>query len=80
MTNIIRHANVTHAEVSFNQKGDKVCLKIRDKGRGFDMSQVKKPQRLGLLGMKERIVSVGGTLRISSHPGQGTVLEAEVPS
>ncbi|MCX6339664.1 MAG: PAS domain S-box protein [Candidatus Aureabacteria bacterium] len=80
LTNIIRHANVTHAEVSFNQKGDKVCLKIRDKGRGFDMSQVKKPQRLGLLGMKERIVSVGGTLRISSHPGQGTVLEAEVPS
>jgi len=79
LTNVIKHANVAKAEVSLFQKADNVILKIRDKGRGFKVSEASRSRGLGLLGMKERIASVGGILRMRSHPGQGTTVEAEVP-
>jgi signal transduction histidine kinase len=39
----------------------------------------KRNKRLGLLGMRERVEMVGGSLRIESAPGQGTTIRAEIP-
>lgn len=78
VTNLIKYAGVTKAKMCFRKRGDSVVLKIQDGGRGFDVSSLANSRGMGLLGMKERIDSVGGTLRISSQPGKGTVVEAKV--
>jgi signal transduction histidine kinase len=79
ITNIIKHAKVTKAAVSLHKRDGKVILKIQDKGKGFPVTDSRTTRGMGLLGMRERVDSVGGTLRISSHPGKGTVVEAKVP-
>jgi signal transduction histidine kinase len=78
VTNLIKYAGVTKAEMSFRKKGGSIVLRIQDKGNGFDVSSLANSRGMGLLGMKERIDSVGGTLKISSRPGKGTVVEARV--
>jgi signal transduction histidine kinase len=52
---------------------------ITDNGVGFDPQAARSCGGLGLLSMEERIRLVGGTLAISSSPGQGTRVEARVP-
>ncbi len=55
---------------------------LRDDGVGFAVDQVANqngPQGLGLLGMQERLEALGGTLRITSAPGQGTMLQIRLP-
>ena len=55
-------------------------LRIRDDGRGFDPSAVRRAGRhLGLVSMRDRAATVGGSLVIRSAPGEGTVVEMEVP-
>ena len=78
VTNIIKYAGVTKANMSFRKKGDSVILRVQDAGNGFDIAGLANNKGMGILGMKERIDSVGGTLRISSRPGKGTVVEAKV--
>ncbi len=79
ITNIVEHAEAGEAAVSLRKKSGSVILKIRDRGKGFVVSDSRRAKGMGLLGMRERIDSVGGTLRISSHPGKGSVVEAKVP-
>jgi signal transduction histidine kinase len=55
-----------------------VRLTVRDNGRGFD-AEAATGRGLGLKGMAERLDLLGGTLRVSSAPGQGTKVEAWVP-
>ena len=58
-------------------------MEIRDNGHGFapeGTPGAKKTQRLGLLGMRERIEMVGGTLQLISSPGQPTTVRAEFPA
>ena len=78
VTNLIKYAGVTKANMSFRKKGDSVILRVQDAGNGFDIAGLANNKGMGILGMKERIDSVGGTLRISSRPGKGTVVEAKV--
>lgn len=78
VTNLIKYAGVKKAKMSFRKKGDSVILRIQDGGKGFDVAGLMSNRGMGLLGMKERIDSVGGTLRVSSRPGKGTVVEARV--
>ncbi|MCX6950679.1 MAG: ATP-binding protein [Verrucomicrobia bacterium] len=57
-------------------------MEVRDNGKSFEVSRTlsaKTNQRLGLLGMRERVEMVGGTVTIESSPGQGTTVRAEVP-
>ena len=52
---------------------------IDDDGRGFDSAEVR-PDALGLLGMRERLALVGGTLEVESSAGSGTTIAAQVPA
>ena len=57
-------------------------MRINDNGTGFQAERVlhaKKNRRLGLLGMRERLEMVGGTFTITSAPGKGTTLLAQIP-
>jgi signal transduction histidine kinase len=58
-------------------------MKIKDDGKSFDMKRVmlaRGNKRLGLLGMRERLEMVGGSLAVESAPGKGTTIIAQIPT
>ena len=79
LTNVARHAAATSVEVSFDIINDKLSLTIRDNGKGFNASSSEKRKTLGLLGMNERAIMIGGSLKIRSAKGKGTVVEITAP-
>jgi signal transduction histidine kinase len=82
LTNVIRHAQATHVSVSIAELGDTIRMEIADNGKSFAVEKTllaKNNKRLGLVGMRERIEMIGGTLCIISIPGEGTTIRAEIP-
>ncbi|MDK2856904.1 MAG: hypothetical protein PWQ29_59 [Verrucomicrobiota bacterium] len=83
LTNVARHAHASRAEVSFRKLPNAVHMQIKDNGQSFEVKRViplRENVRLGLLGMRERMEMVGGTLTIDSAPGDGTTIHAQIPS
>jgi excisionase family DNA binding protein/PAS domain S-box-containing protein len=78
LTNIARHAQAHQAGIVLAARGDHLNLVIEDDGQGFDVTVAYRTARLGLLGMRERVEMLGGTLDIESGPG-GTRLFVDVP-
>lgn len=80
LTNIVRHAAATHVGVILRLTDQQVTMVVEDDGRGFvNPDADRPPQRLGLLGIRERLTLVGGSLEIESAPGKGTALFARIP-
>jgi signal transduction histidine kinase len=82
LTNVVRHAQATQAEVVITKVDDAVRMEVRDNGKSFAVETVlhaRTYRRLGLVGMRERIEMVGGRLVIESEPGRGTIIRAEIP-
>jgi signal transduction histidine kinase len=79
ITNVIRHANATRIDVLIEQRGERVVVIIEDNGTGFDPATLTHPEKLGLIGMRERAEMLGGSLTIESDTGNGTNLFVEVP-
>jgi signal transduction histidine kinase/YHS domain-containing protein len=80
-TNIKRHAAAYHAEVVLRFANDALVLTMRDDGRGFVVpnEETLPDGHWGLHGMRERAELMGGSLQISSAPGQGTLLVVQIP-
>ena len=78
LTNILRHANASRAEVSLERRDNDYVLEIFDDGQGFILSDIL-PDSTGLSGMRERGKQLGGPVIIFSHPGQGTIVQAIFP-
>ncbi len=76
VNNAVRHANARTVEVSVRREHQKVNVTVQDDGSGFDP---RFARGLGLLGMEERVRRLGGRLKISSEPGQGTLVYAMLP-
>jgi len=74
ITNILRHSHATEVWVVLQDRDGRVTLTVRDNGTGFDAPKVLggAGRGLGLLGMQERVRLVGGTIEITSEPGNGT--------
>lgn len=79
LTNIVRHAKATRADILLEQRGDQMVTIVEDNGIGFDTGQNERSTRLGLLGMRERAEMLGATLIIESTLGTGTTVFVEVP-
>jgi signal transduction histidine kinase len=80
LTNVARHSKCDRAEICLCFSPPQVVLSIRDQGIGFRLDDKKHLfGKWGLAGMRERAESVGGELKVSSHPGRGTVVEIMVP-
>jgi signal transduction histidine kinase len=82
ITNITKHAAATHVQLQLRRDTRMVYGLLHDDGVGFDFDQTvnhKGPRGLGLLGIQERLGALGGTLQITSAPGQGTMLQITVP-
>jgi two-component system sensor histidine kinase DegS len=82
LRNTWKHAQATLADIVVEFTGGKVRVTVSDNGKGFDVRQMmdyRKSGKLGLAGMTERAKLLGGTLLVSSDPGKGTTLTAELP-
>jgi two-component system sensor histidine kinase UhpB len=80
MNNAGRHAGAQRIDVSLGHAGpDAVRLQVSDDGRGFAPSNTESSSGLGLSGMRERALLVGGNLTIDSRPGIGTTVILELP-
>jgi signal transduction histidine kinase len=79
LNNVVKHARTDRAVVSARFEKDHHVIQIEDRGRGFNPERVaEKPQSIGLASMRERVESLGGTLKIVSSPGQGTRITVEI--
>lgn len=82
LTNVARHAQASLVRVSIQRAPGSVGMEIHDNGKSFRVDRVlgaKRPARLGLLGMRERVEMVGGTFSVESAPGAGTSVRAQIP-
>jgi signal transduction histidine kinase len=82
LTNVARHARASQAEVKIQKLDGAVRMEIKDDGKGFRYHTLlhgTKDNRLGLLGMRERLEMVGGKSTVTSRPGKGTTVRAEIP-
>ena len=83
LTNVIRHAHATLVSLTITAVSGAIRMEICDNGKSFPVKKMflaKRPKRLGLVGMRERIEMVGGKLAIESTPGEGTTVRVEIPS
>jgi signal transduction histidine kinase len=81
LTNVVRHAKASHAEVRIESLNGSICMTITDDGQGFQVAGhgAKPHNRLGLLGMRERVEMLGGTFSLESAPGHATTIRVELP-
>lgn len=78
--NAVRHSGASSVRVRLTRVGEELSLVVTDQGTGFDPAGVGAAAGLGLVSMRERIRTLGGTFALDSQPGHGTRLTARVPS
>jgi two-component system sensor histidine kinase UhpB len=79
LTNIARHAAATEVNARLSNQDGVLLLEVRDNGKGVKLEQLSAPTSLGILGMRERALLLGGDLTITGAPGQGTMVSARIP-
>ncbi|MBT9507522.1 response regulator [Rhodoferax sp.] len=83
LTNITRHARARQVAIELQQDGDMLDLCVKDDGCGFDLAAMRERAMsggsIGVLGMQERAMLIGGQLEIESTPGQGSAVRLRCP-
>jgi signal transduction histidine kinase len=80
LSNAFRHAGGAGQEVRVEATEQHLTVTVSDQGPGIaDVNHLERDEHLGLVGMRERLESLGGTFRIESQPGQGTHIIAQLP-
>ena len=79
LTNVARHAEATKVEVSMAVEGEALSVSVRDNGRGIDEGGLRKAKSYGVLGIRERAQTLGGSARIYRAERGGTIVEIRIP-
>lgn len=82
LSNVVRHAAAKEATVTIGRNDGAIRLEVKDDGKSFAADAMQnggKSQRLGLLGMRERVELIGGTFAVDSARGVGTTVRAQIP-
>jgi signal transduction histidine kinase len=74
--NAARHSGAQLIRIYLRQEASAIRASVQDDGRGFDPAQERG---LGMIGMQERVVHLGGRLQVDSEPGRGTIVSFELP-
>lgn len=77
--NALRHSGAAHIGVTLSRRPRRVVLEVADDGTGFVPDSLDAHGGLGLVSMRERAASAGGTLTVRSAPGAGTTIRLSVP-
>jgi signal transduction histidine kinase len=80
LTNIARHADATQVDVRLGKENGNLILEVRDNGKGIGEEHLSAGTSLGILGMRERVLLLGGTLTISGTPEKGTTVRVLLPA
>jgi len=79
LTNIARHARAANVSITLQEVDGHLCLDVKDDGRGANVTELTGAHSLGVLGMRERALLLGGEVRISGSPGAGTTVSVSIP-
>jgi len=81
LANVSKHAEASLVRITVSRpSADRLMLQVHDNGRGITLGDDDKDGSFGLIGMRESMQLAGGTLNVNSTPGDGTVVQAEVPA
>jgi PAS domain S-box-containing protein len=79
LTNVARHAHATRVDVRLAREEGSVILEVSDNGKGISGEELSARASLGILGMRERALLLGGALAISGAAGEGTTVRVRIP-
>ncbi len=79
LTNVARHSNASRVRVSITIDDRNLVMEIYDNGKGITQNQINSPNSLGILGMKERSILLGGEFIIKSTMNSGTIVKVKIP-
>ena len=79
LTNVARHANATNVIATLYKEADSLVLKVEDNGKGISENDIHNAKSIGLTGMRERTLSLGGTISFSGEPSKGTTVSVQFP-
>ena len=79
LTNVLRHANAKSVVVDLRIQSGALVLQVSDDGKGISEAELQNPHAVGILGMRERAMSCGGTLEVRRAFGGGTEVVLTVP-
>jgi len=82
LNNVAKHARASSVTIHVHTQDGTTTCSIKDDGVGFDVAAASadgQGRGIGLIGMRERLVPLGGALTIESQPGRGTLLVASIP-
>jgi len=74
--NASRHSGASHVRIYAHRDGPKLRVSVQDDGKGFDPIREKG---IGILGIEERVMRLGGVLLVDSERGKGTIVSFELP-
>ena len=79
LTNVARHADASQIEVRLAKDDRDLTLEVHDNGGGIPEDKLANGESLGILGMRERALLLGGEFTISGGPGEGTTVRVRIP-
>lgn len=79
LTNVMRHAKATKVSAHFEKNNGRIVLNIEDNGKGITEKQKFNPRSFGLIGMRERVISLGGQICITGIRSKGTKITVSIP-
>ncbi len=77
LNNIAKHSGAQSVRITVQLVDGQITMSVQDDGKGFE---VVKQKGLGLIGIQERVMNMGGTVRVESEPGRGTLLIVTLPA
>ena len=79
LTNVARHAEATQVTIGLREEAGSLSLTVADNGRGITDQDLANRTSLGLLGIRERALLLGGQVAILGRPGEGTKITVQIP-
>jgi len=80
LTNVLKHSKANQVWVELTVDEHEITLTVQDNGKGFTMEDTSSANGIGLTGLRERLLLVGGNLIITSAHGKGTIISARLPN
>jgi signal transduction histidine kinase len=83
LNNVAKHAHASTCRVSLRHAAETMLVTVEDSGEGFDPRRPREGRTshgLGLIGIRERVTHLGGSLSLESAPGKGTRLTVALPA